>query len=87
MGGASVSHEFVGGECRITASTPTCYVMLGCRGVGLNSTVKEVMASSVLQVGICVSIVLSMCVLSTYWGWGRILSSILAIHCQGNHSK
>lgn len=50
-GGASVHHmTIVGGEFRVTASTPICHVMLGCKGVGLTSTVKEVMTASVLQV-------------------------------------
>lgn len=42
--------EYVGGgEYRVTASTPMCHVMLGCKGVGLGNTVKEVMTASVLQ--------------------------------------
>ena len=41
-----------------------CHVMLGCKGVGLTTTVKEVMTASVLQVGVCVSIVLSLCMSS-----------------------
>lgn len=50
-GGASVHHmTIVGGEFRVTASTPICHVMLGCKGVGLTSTVKEVMTANVLQV-------------------------------------
>lgn len=63
-GVAGVSHGTVGGEYRVTASTPICHVMLGCKGVGLDNTVKEVMTASVLQVGVCVSIVLSLCVSS-----------------------
>ena len=66
-GGADVLHDTVGGECRVTASTPMCHVMLGCKGVGLSNTVKEVMTASMLQVGVCVSIsIVYMCVLSTY---------------------
>lgn len=40
----------------MSASTPMCHVMLGCKGVGLSNTVKEVMTASVLQVGhVCVN--------------------------------
>ena len=69
-GVAGVSRNPVGGECRITASTPTCHVMLGCKGVGLGSTVKEVMTARVLQVGLCMSLVLSLCVSSVRTGGG-----------------
>ena len=51
-----LSHDTIGGECRITASTPLCHVMLGCKGVGLGNTVKEVMTARVLQVWVIVSL-------------------------------
>lgn len=86
-GVAGVSCDPIGGECRITASTPTCHVMLGCKGVGLGSTVKEVMTARVLQVGCACHYYDYMCVLSTYWGWRKILSNTLVIHCQGNDIK
>lgn len=66
-----MSRDPAGGESRITACTPDSHVMLACRGVGLTNTVKEVMAASVLQVGICVSSVLPIFVSSVRTRRGR----------------
>ena len=76
-GVVGASHDPVGGEYRVTASTPMCHVMLGSRGVGLNNTVKEVMTANVLQVGVCVSLLLSMCVSSVHTRGGGCCCQVL----------